>query len=84
MSKKRKPRNKSVFAVRLNKLMKERGLTGYSLSRRTHLGANTIYYYIRGEREPDITSLRKLMRAFPDVSLDWLIGRSNYQPKVDQ
>ena len=62
--------------------MDEEGLSGYDVAKKAKLAPNTVYYYTRGEREPDVTRLRKLMHAFPDISLDWMFGRSNVKERV--
>lgn len=81
---KRNKNKRTVFSTRLRRLMKERGWSGYHVARLARINPHTLYYYTRGEREPDISQLRRLMRAFPEISLDWMIGRSNYRYKVDQ
>ena len=66
------------FPERLRKLREERRIKRYILSQRCGLHSDAIRRYERGEAEPDIKSLIAIANFF-EVSLDYLMGRSDYR-----
>ena len=61
---------------RLLALRQERHLSQKSLVKEAGFALNTYVRYERGEREPGATALVQ-MADFYDVSLDYLVGRSD-------
>jgi len=64
------------FPERLVSLQKERGLEKQDIYRALGLSQTTYWRYELGKREPTISVLAALADFF-DVSLDYLVGRSN-------
>ena len=61
---------------RLKELRRERGLSQLQLALKLDMNQNTISRYESLEREADYATLIKFADFF-DVSLDYLLGRSN-------
>lgn len=64
------------FPERLKFLRKERRVGAKDVYQSAGLSQAAYYYYERGEREPNLTSLSALADYF-NVSADYLLGRSN-------
>lgn len=65
-----------IFVERLKGLMKECGLNQVRLAEKVGVKQNTISAWLRGKKEPCITSLW-LLADFFDVEIDYLVGRKN-------
>ena len=66
------------FGGRLKELRKEKGLDQTQLASKLNLGNQaTVSRWESGNFEPDIKTLIKLADFF-DVTLDYLVGRSDY------
>lgn len=61
---------------KIRKLRTERGWTQSELAEKLSVSESAISYYETGKREPDTETLHKLATLF-NVSLDYLLGRSN-------
>lgn len=61
---------------RLKQLRKERGISQLKLALDLNMNQNSISRYETGEREADYKTLIKFADYF-DVSLDYLLGRSD-------
>jgi transcriptional regulator with XRE-family HTH domain len=57
--------------------MKEKGYNQVRLAEKTGLKSNTISAWLRGVKEPSITSLWLLADCF-NVDVDYIIGRKDY------
>lgn len=64
------------LAERLYKLRKERGLIQEDAAKELNIGLRTYCRYEKNEREPTASVLVQ-MADFYDVSLDYLVGRSD-------
>lgn len=64
----------SIFQTRLNYLIEERGSSRKELADYVGITRQSISLYLRGERIPDINTLKKICDYF-NVSSDWMIGR---------
>ncbi|MBQ3433756.1 MAG: helix-turn-helix transcriptional regulator [Selenomonadaceae bacterium] len=64
------------FPERLSTLQKERGLEKQDIYKALGLSQTTYWRYELGKREPTISVLAALADFF-NVSVDYLIGRSN-------
>ena len=62
---------------RLNELMRENGLNQSRLADKIGIKQNTISAWLRGKKEPSITSLWLLADYF-NVEVDFIIGRKDY------
>lgn len=63
------------FCDRLSELKQSRGATLSQLAEAVGISTRAIKYYASGEREPSLSTLIALADYF-DVSLDYLVGRS--------
>jgi len=64
------------FSSRLHKLMKEKGLTVYSLGDIIYLSPSAISRYINAKMKPKRTIIEALAKYF-NVNSDWLMGISD-------
>ena len=64
------------FPERLNSLQKERGVDKKEVFNAVGLSRSAYYTYETGEREPSLSTLTAIANFF-NVSLDYLVGRSN-------
>ena len=62
-----------VFPQRLNQIIVERGLYPSDVAKLTGVCKQKIYDYIKGTKEPRLSSFIKLARGLK-VSADWLCG----------
>lgn len=69
------------FTERLNELLNERQLGKSDVVSGTGISKSAYYRYISGEREPTTSALLALADYF-NVSLDYLVGRSNSPARV--
>ena len=73
--------NLNKFAVRLNELRREKGLTGEELGEIIGVNKATISRYENGKLEsPTLGVLKKLAEYF-DISIDYIAGTSNIREK---
>lgn len=70
-----------TFAARLKAAMELRGKSQANLAKQANLSAQTISYYINGERLPNTDVLKKIAKAL-EVSADYLLGIAKY-PSAD-
>ncbi len=68
---------KIIFTERLKELMEEHGLNQVRLAEKAGVKQNTISSWLRGKKEPSITSLW-LLADFFNVEIDYLVGRKEY------
>ena len=73
---------KNLFSERLISLRKEKKLTQYSLAEQLEFSRGQIGNYEQGTREPDQLTLLKIANFF-NVSVDYLIGKSNIKQSAD-
>jgi len=65
-----------IFAKRLQELRKSKGLTQRECAEKFNMTANSYQRYEYGTRKPEIEKLM-LVADYYDVSLDYLVGRSD-------
>ena len=68
---------------RIKKLRQEKGVYQADLAKYLGLKQQTISAYENGTNEPDLKTLSKMANFF-DVSIDYLIGRSNVRDPADK
>ena len=73
--------SKKGFQQRLKQLRDRRGMRQYVLADLSDLSGDMIRLYERGEKEPTLSSLENIANVF-DVSLDYLVGRTDYPSVV--
>jgi len=64
------------FSSRLHELMKENGLTTYSLGNIVYLSSGAISRYINAKMKPKRTTVEAMAKYF-NVNSDWLMGISD-------
>lgn len=62
-----------IFVNRLNKLIKENGISKYKLAKDIGVSKQAVLWWCDGVNEPKISYLKKLAEYF-DVSADYLLG----------
>lgn len=67
-----------MIGSRLKSLRKEKKLTQAKLANILGVSQQSIAFYENDKREPEIKILKKIADYF-DVSVDYLLGRSNYK-----
>lgn len=67
---------KIVFAENLKLLMKEQGLNQVKLSEMTHISQSAISAWLKGKKEPSITSLW-ILSDFFCCTIDELVGKKD-------
>lgn len=65
----------SIFLDRLDEMLREKGMMRKQMLRELELGKNSFLNWQTRETLPNGTTLVKIADYF-DVSLDWLVGRS--------
>lgn len=68
---------KILIIDRLKELMAEEKLNQVRLAEKTGIKQNTISAWLRGKKEPSVTSLWLLADYF-NVDIDYLVGRKNF------
>ena len=68
---------KILVSERIRELMKEHDLNQVRLAEQVGVKQNTISAWLRGKKEPCITSLW-LLADFFDVDINYLVGRKDY------
>lgn len=68
---------------RIKELRQEKGVYQADLAKYLGLKQQTISAYENGTNEPDLKTLSKMSKYF-DVSIDYLIGRSNVRDPADK
>lgn len=70
--------------ARINELLKQKGWTGYELSKKTGISTNTIYDWNRIGAIPSLTNVIKICEAM-DITLgQFFCGIENYQLTEDE
>lgn len=72
----------SDLPSRIKKLREEKGLTQRQFAEQFQISPSTIALYEVGKRTPDADTLSKLASFF-DVSVDYLLGRTNVRKPED-
>lgn len=70
-----------IFGERIRKLREEKGISQSDLAAQFQISQNAIASYERGAREPNMERLKELAIFF-NVSLDYLLGRTNDRSRV--
>ena len=65
------------FGRRLKELRQEKGLTQKELAEKLNLNSVTYLHYEKAQREPPLSVLADMAKFF-DVSIDFLLGLSDY------
>lgn len=68
---------------RIKELRNERGITQSDLAKLLNVSDRTIGYYENGQRDPDTNTLKILSEYF-DVSVDYLLGLTEFRTPADK
>ncbi len=66
------------FGERLEQILKRKGKTKYALKKQTEISQSLLYYWTTGRFAPSIDNIVKIAE-FLDCSVDYLIGRADYE-----
>jgi len=72
-----------VLLNRIRSLRNEKGLTQSDLAKLLNVSDRTIGYYENGQRDPDTSSLKILSEYF-EVSVDFLLGLTEFRTPADR
>lgn len=72
-----------IFATQLKQLRKKRGIPQSALAKVLHVSRSCIANYEKGDRQPDIGTVRKLADYF-GVTIDFLYGHTVIQEIAPQ
>lgn len=70
------------FAQTLDKMMKERNISNYEMSKKTGISDSLIGYWRKGERVPKADNLLNIAN-FLECSVDYLLGRTDEPKKIN-
>jgi len=71
--------NSSEFTKRLQKILKEYGLTATAFAEEIDFNRSTISHLLSGRNKPSLEFVLKVVERFPDVNLYWLLnGKGNF------
>lgn len=76
--------NIKEFKDRLSRLIQEKEKSVADFCRKVKAPNNSVHSYLNEGREPKITFLSKVKKAYPDVNLTWLlIGTGDMYENID-
>ncbi len=58
---------------RLREVVNHLEISEREFAARVEIGQRSINYYLKGEQKPSLDLICNLSKAYPDISLDWLI-----------
>lgn len=73
--------NSEKFAERLQKIMDEYDLNATSFADAIDVGRSSISHIISGRNKPSLEFVMKIIEAFPEVELYWLLNGKGSFPK---
>lgn len=71
-----------LFGEKLAKARKEKGLTQEQLAEMIGVAKSTLTGYEKGNREPDVIKIKKLIKIL-EIDADYLLGTDIYAEKKD-
>jgi len=77
------PEKLNPFSQRLRQLREEKGLLQKDVAKILGITPSAYGYYEQGKREPSMEVLKKLSDFF-NVSIDYLLGRTDIRSPVDE
>lgn len=75
--------NSEQFAKRLQKIMDHYGISATSFADAMAIGRSSISHLISGRNKPSLEFVMKLIQAYPEVDLFWLLYGKGQFPKVE-
>ncbi|MCC4212669.1 helix-turn-helix domain-containing protein [Leeuwenhoekiella parthenopeia] len=73
--------NSEKFAERLQKIMDEYDLNATSFADAIDVGRSSISHIVSGRNKPSLEFVMKIVEAFPEVELYWLLNGKGSFPK---
>ncbi|MGI0107171.1 helix-turn-helix domain-containing protein [Salinimicrobium sp. WS361] len=71
--------NTEEFTIRLNKVMEYYDLSAASFADKIDVGRSSISHLLSGRNKPSLDFVMKIINAFPEVELYWLLnGKGNF------
>ena len=76
--------NNANFAKRLNSILKEYELSAATFADKINVGRATISHILSGRNKPSLDFVLKVVKAFPQVDLYWLLEGKGTFPPTDE
>lgn len=73
--------NVEEFTIRLNKIMEYYDLSAASFADKIEVGRSSISHLLSGRNKPSLDFVMKIVKAFPEVELYWLLNGKGDFPK---
>ena len=73
--------NVEEFTNRLNKIMEYYDLSAASFADKIEVGRSSISHLLSGRNKPSLDFVMKIVKAFPEVELYWLLNGKGSFPK---
>lgn len=75
--------NHEKFIIRLQQIMDYYGLTASAFAEKIQFNKSGISHLLSGRNKPSLEFIMKVLDAFPEVSLYWLLNGRGHFPKED-
>ncbi|MEG9326785.1 helix-turn-helix transcriptional regulator [Salinimicrobium catena] len=76
--------NTEDFTKRLHKIMEYHELSAASFADKIDVGRSSISHLLSGRNKPSLDFVMKIVSAFPDVELYWLLNGKGSFPKKEE
>ncbi len=76
--------NTEEFTQRLHKIMEYHDLSAASFADKIDVGRSSISHLLSGRNKPSLDFVLKIINAFPDVELYWLLNGKGSFPMKEQ
>ncbi|MGB7843213.1 MAG: helix-turn-helix transcriptional regulator [Salinimicrobium sp.] len=77
--------NTEEFTKRLHKVMDYYDLSAASFADKIDVGRSSISHLLSGRNKPSLDFVMKIIQAFPEVELYWLLnGKGSFPTKMEQ
>lgn len=76
--------NVEEFTNRLNKVMEYYDLSAASFADKIEVGRSSISHLLSGRNKPSLDFVMKIVKAFPEVELYWLLNGKGSFPKTKE
>ncbi len=74
--------NTEEFTKRLQQIMEYHDLTAASFADKIDVGRSSISHLLSGRNKPSLDFVMKIVKAFPEVELYWLLNGKGSYPKT--
>ena len=75
--------NTEEFTKRLNQIMEYHDLSAASFADKIDVGRSSISHLLSGRNKPSLDFVMKIVKAFPDVELYWLLNGKGSFPRKE-